>query len=180
MSKVQREDTMFVQDARLEARVRNLEQFMNQQIGFKPHFSMAQTANQSIPNITVTVIDFTSVLHEFGASPAMCDVSANTVTVRRAGLWHCGFKIMFNPDPDGMRMGAITINDPDPPGSIWWAQERIPGHASSHTVVNGSEDLRLAVGDVLRCVGYHEAGAALSTFTGGNDLNTFWGHWVSD
>jgi hypothetical protein len=184
MSKVQREDTMFVQDARLEARVRNLEQFMNQQLNYRPQFKMVQTANQSINNLTVSYMDYQSAAIDLGTDPTMVDLTNNVVTIRRAGLWLIGYKVMWNADPDGIRMGSYVVNNPAPPGTPtgpWHAQQRMVGApGANQVVVNGSEPIRLAVNDTVRGMVYHDAGAALSTFTGGNDTNTLWGIWMSD
>lgn len=124
-----------------------------------------QSAAQSIPNATTTVIIWNTVVR---ANPDLSlNVGSGVVTVLRAmDALICGIA-GFAPNAVGSRAGIININ-----GTEEAASSTGTATAAAPACLTPTLPVKLSVGDTISLSAFQDSGIAINTYTGGTQYGS--------
>lgn len=73
-----------------------------------PTVRLTNSTIQSIPNNTLTTVDFDTLVYE--TIPDLADLSTNSITVSTSGIYRIQAKVTFDSAATGTRLLNITVN----------------------------------------------------------------------
>jgi hypothetical protein len=149
-----------------------------------PACRVRRTTNQSIANVTWTVINWNTEAHD---TDDMFTATTNQITVQTAGLYLVTASLSFVSNSTGFRIGAIALN-PTITGSgdsasvasnftAFASDARTPAVNGAETAVSLSLVASLAANDKIALIGYQNSGGALnavSTAQSSDHLSVAW------
>lgn len=117
----------------------------------------ALSTNQALTNLNATQINLTNIEYNDDTSFYTVDLTANTITVLRAGLYLAGWSVKFAGGSAGQRYSSVSVN-----GSIVREAGSKIADATAAASARGSDSIRLAAGAVVDLRAYVDGGAGVT------------------